>query len=83
MRHEGEIVVRKYEDSDIPYFDIRAKGWYSASVGLWPKPKNQMKSQCCPDQTPRCSSIPEDSVFDVADWIFFYLNEEKNISLQM
>ena len=86
MRHEGEIVIRKDEDSDIPCFDIRAKGWYSATVRLSPKPKNQMESHCCHDQTPRCSSIPEDSVFDEVDWIFyifFDLNEEKNISLQM
>lgn len=36
---QGEIVVRKDEDFDIPCFNVRAKGWYSATVCLRSKLK--------------------------------------------
>lgn len=36
---QGEIVIRKDEDFDIPCFNVRAKGWYSATVRLRSKLK--------------------------------------------
>lgn len=39
-RTRGKIVIRNYEDFDISVFEMRAEGWYSVTVRLWPKSKS-------------------------------------------
>lgn len=37
LRPQTDIFLRKDEEFDIPVFEIRAEGWYSATIHLWPK----------------------------------------------
>lgn len=39
-RTRGKIVIRNYEAFDISVFEMRAEGWYSVTVRLWPKSKS-------------------------------------------
>ena len=62
LKPRGEIVIRKDEDFDIPVFEIRAEGWYSATVHLWPKSKSE--NECL---TPRVSYVSANSGYDEVD----------------
>lgn len=37
LRPETDIFLTKDEEFDIPVFEIRAEGWYFATIHLWPK----------------------------------------------
>ena len=37
LRPQTDIFLRKDEEFDIPVFEIRAEGWYSATIHLWSK----------------------------------------------
>ena len=54
------------------------EAWYSATVCLWPKPKNQSESQYFHARTPRCSFFQPAVVLMR---LIKFFSEEKNISL--